>query len=42
MLHGLSIIIPMESKEFVAKNDSDKWIEEEFNKVSRTDSKKYY
>ena len=25
---------PMESKEFVAKNDSDKWIEEEFNKVS--------
>ena len=25
---------PMESKEFVAKNDSDKWIEEEFNKVN--------
>ena len=25
---------PMESKEFVANNDSDKWIEEEFNKVS--------
>ena len=25
---------PLESKEFVAKNDSDKWIEEEFNKVS--------
>ena len=24
----------MESKEFIAKNDSDKWIEEEFNKVS--------
>ena len=23
----------MESKEFIAKNDSDKWIEEEFNKV---------
>ena len=26
---------PMESKEFVAKNDADKWIEEEFNKVSK-------
>jgi len=25
---------PMESKEFVAKNKSDKWIEEEFNKVN--------
>ena len=25
---------PMESKVFVVKNDSDKWIEEEFNKVS--------
>ena len=25
---------PMESKEFIAKNESDKWIEEEFNKVS--------
>ena len=25
---------PMESKEFVAKNDADKWIEDEFNKVT--------
>ena len=25
---------PMESKEFVAKNDADKWIEVEFNKVT--------
>ena len=25
---------PMESQEFVAKNDADKWIEDEFNKVT--------
>tara|TARA_A100001234_G_scaffold217463_1_gene224902 strand:- start:1404 stop:3635 length:2232 start_codon:yes stop_codon:yes gene_type:complete len=25
---------PMESKEFIAKNDADKWIEDEFNKVA--------
>ena len=25
---------PMESKEFVVKNDADKWIEDEFNKVT--------
>ena len=25
----------MESKEFVAKNDADKWIEKEFNDVSK-------
>ena len=25
---------PMESKEFMAKNDADKWIEDEFNKVT--------
>tara|TARA_A100001388_G_scaffold274145_1_gene257266 strand:+ start:1889 stop:4117 length:2229 start_codon:yes stop_codon:yes gene_type:complete len=25
---------PMESKEFIAKNDADKWIEDEFNKVT--------
>ena len=25
---------PVESKEFVAKNDADKWIEDEFNKVT--------
>ena len=25
---------PMESKEFVAKNDADRWIEDEFNKVT--------
>ena len=25
---------PMESKDFIAKNDADKWIEDEFNKVT--------